>query len=65
MKTSGGDEDRNLPAAPVPELEFSYKTIRTGDTANVIQNDVDLGGRVDLIGVVGTDCTGEKLIRML
>ena len=60
-----GDVNRISPEAPVPVLEIASETTRTGGGANVAQNIVNLGGRVDLIGVVGNDSNGKKLIRML
>ena len=47
-----GDVNRISPEAPVPVLEIASETTRTGGAANVAQNIVNLGGRVDLIGVV-------------
>ncbi|MDE0297614.1 MAG: D-glycero-beta-D-manno-heptose-7-phosphate kinase [Candidatus Poribacteria bacterium] len=60
-----GDVNRISPEAPVPVLEIASETIRTGGAANVAQNIVNLGGRVDLVGVVGDDGNGKKLIQML
>lgn len=60
-----GDVNRISPEAPVPVLEIASETTRTGGAANVAQNIVNLGGRVDLIGVVGDDSNGKTLIQML
>lgn len=60
-----GDVNRISPEAPVPVLEIVSETTRTGGAANVAQNIVNLGGQVDLIGVVGDDRNGKNLIRML
>ncbi len=60
-----GDVNRISPEAPVPVLEIASETTRTGGAANVAQNIVNLGGRVDLIGVVGDDDNGKTLIQML
>ena len=60
-----GDVNRISPEAPVPVLEIASETTRTGGAANVAQNIVHLGGEVDLVGVVGDDGNGKKLIRML
>ena len=60
-----GDVNRISPEAPVPVLEIASETARTGGAANVAQNIVNLGGRVDLIGVVGDDSNGKKLIQMI
>ncbi|MDE0040786.1 MAG: D-glycero-beta-D-manno-heptose-7-phosphate kinase [Candidatus Poribacteria bacterium] len=60
-----GDVNRISPEAPVPVLEIASETTRTGGAANVAQNVVNLGGQVDLIGVVGEDSNGKTLIQML
>lgn len=60
-----GDVNRISPEAPVPVLEIASETTRTGGAANVAQNIVNLGGRVELIGVVGDDRNGKTLIQML
>ena len=60
-----GDVNRISPEAPVPVLEMAAETSRFGGAANVAQNIINLGGQVDLIGVVGKDENGKKLIRML
>ena len=60
-----GDVNRISPEAPVPVLEIAAETTRTGGAANVAQNIVNLGGQVDLIGVVGDDSNGKTLIQML
>ena len=60
-----GDVNRISPEAPVPVLEMASETTRFGGAANVAQNIVNLSGRVDLVGVVGDDSNGKKLIHML
>jgi len=60
-----GDVNRISPEAPVPVLEITSETVRFGGAANVAENIVNLSGRVDLVGVVGDDENGEKLIHML
>ena len=60
-----GDVNRISPEAPVPVLEIASETTRTGGAANVAQNIVNLGGSVDVIGVIGDDRNGKNLIRML
>ena len=59
-----GDVNRISPEAPVPVFEASAETIGCGGAANVAQNVVSLGGEATLVGVVGEDAAGEKLIRM-
>jgi len=60
-----GDVNRISPEAPVPVFESVGEHIGCGGAANVAQNVVSLGGQVELIGVIGKDRDGEKLIRML
>jgi D-beta-D-heptose 7-phosphate kinase/D-beta-D-heptose 1-phosphate adenosyltransferase len=60
-----GDVKRISPEAPVPVLEVTAETIRFGGAANVAHNVTSLGGRVDLIGVIGDDNKSATLIRLL
>ena len=55
---------RISPEAPVPVFETSTETIGCGGAANVAQNVASLGGDAALVGVVGADSAGEKLIQM-
>ncbi len=59
-----GDVSRISPEAPVPVFETSTETIGCGGAANVAQNVVSLGADANLVGVIGADRTGEKLIQM-
>lgn len=59
-----GDVSRISPEAPVPVFETSAETIGCGGAANVAQNVASLGGNAALVGVIGADRTGEKLIQM-
>jgi D-beta-D-heptose 7-phosphate kinase/D-beta-D-heptose 1-phosphate adenosyltransferase len=59
-----GDVNRISPEAPVPVLEVTAETTRFGGAANVAHNVTSLGGRVDLIGVIGDDSNGTTLTRM-
>ena len=59
-----GDVSRISPEAPVPVFETSTETIGCGGAANVAQNVASLGGNAALIGVIGADRTGEKLVQM-
>jgi len=56
-----GDVNRISPEAPVPVLEVTAETSRIGGAANVAYNVASLGGRVDLIGVIGDDSNGKTL----
>ena len=57
-----GTVDRISPEAPVPVVRFDHETWRLGGAANVAHNIVALGGRVDAIGVVGSDADGARLL---
>ena len=57
-----GTVDRISPEAPVPIVRFDHETWRLGGAANVAHNVVALGGRVDAIGVVGSDPDGARLL---
>ena len=60
-----GDVNRISPEAPVPVFEISAERTSNGGAANVAQNIVSLGGKAKLIGVIGKDRDGEKIVRML
>lgn len=60
-----GDVKRISPEAPVPVVEVIEETDRLGGAANVAQNLVALGARVQLVGVVGKDQEGRRFRRML
>jgi D-beta-D-heptose 7-phosphate kinase/D-beta-D-heptose 1-phosphate adenosyltransferase len=50
-----GVVERISPEAPVPVVRFDHENYRLGGAANVAHNIAALGGRVELIGLVGTD----------
>ena len=60
-----GTVDRISPEAPVPVVRFDHETWRLGGAANVANNVVALGGRVEAIGVVGNDADGGRLLEDL
>ena len=60
-----GDVNRISPEAPVPVFEMETEKTGCGGAANVAQNVVSLGGDAMLVGVVGKDREGEKLVQML
>jgi len=60
-----GTVDRISPEAPVPIVRFDHETWRLGGAANVANNVIALGGRVDAIGVVGDDADGSRLLEDL
>lgn len=60
-----GTVDRISPEAPVPVLEFSSHTFVLGGAANVAHNVVALGGQAALVGAIGDDLPGERLLEGL
>jgi D-beta-D-heptose 7-phosphate kinase/D-beta-D-heptose 1-phosphate adenosyltransferase len=56
-----GRVDRISPEAPVPIVAFDHEEHRIGGAGNVASNVVMLGGRVELVGLVGSDPAGEQL----
>ena len=60
-----GDVKRISPEAPVPVFETMTEKTGCGGAANVAQNVASLGGNAILVGVIGQDREGEKLVQML
>ncbi len=60
-----GDVNRISPEAPVPVFETETEQVGCGGAANVAQNIASLGGNAILVGVIGKDRDGEKLVQML
>ena len=60
-----GDVKRISPEAPVPVFETTTEQTGCGGAANVAQNVASLGGNAILVGVIGKDGEGEKLVQML
>lgn len=56
-----GSVSRISPEAPVPIVEVEAESARLGGAANVAHNIKSLGGNALLVGVVGTDSSGELL----
>lgn len=56
-----GRVTRISPEAPVPVVAFDHEMRRIGGAANVAHNVRALGGRVELVGVVGRDESGDTL----
>lgn len=50
--------------APVPIVEVMEEKNMLGGAGNVAANIVSLGGRASLIGIIGKDNDGEKLLRL-
>jgi D-beta-D-heptose 7-phosphate kinase/D-beta-D-heptose 1-phosphate adenosyltransferase len=57
-----GRVDRISPEAPVPVVQFDHETWRLGGAANVANNLVGMGGRVETVGVVGNDAEASRLL---
>jgi len=56
-----GRVERISPEAPVPVVRFDHEEHRLGGAANVAHNVAALGGRVEIIGVVGHDPEADRL----
>jgi D-beta-D-heptose 7-phosphate kinase/D-beta-D-heptose 1-phosphate adenosyltransferase len=57
-----GDCSRLSPEAPVPVLAVSGSRVVLGGAANTANNIASLGGRVVLLGAVGDDEAGQRLV---
>ena len=60
-----GKVDRISPEAPVPVVHFTRDEYRLGGAANVARNVASLGGRVTLVGLIGSDDAAGLLAREL
>jgi len=60
-----GRVTRISPEAPVPVVQFQSEHVRLGGAANVAHNVAALGGRAALVGVVGNDAAGDRLVGQL
>jgi D-beta-D-heptose 7-phosphate kinase/D-beta-D-heptose 1-phosphate adenosyltransferase len=60
-----GRVNRISPEAPVPVVEFEREEFRAGGAANVAHNVCELGGQVELVGVIGSDDYGVRIQRAL
>jgi rfaE bifunctional protein kinase chain/domain len=60
-----GEVSRISPEAPVPVARIIRTEERPGGAANVARNVRAIGGRVELLAVVGTDEAGTALARLL
>ncbi len=60
-----GKVSRISPEAPVPVVEVTKESIMFGGAANVLQNIRALGGEAVLVGVIGNDYNGERMLEML
>ena len=60
-----GRVSRVSPEAPVPVVEVTRETLRVGGAANVAANLRALGAQVEVVGLVGNDPPGERLLNEL
>ena len=60
-----GRVERISPEAPVPVVRFEQEEFRLGGAANVAHNVAALGGRVEIVGLVGDDPEGARLAGQL
>ena len=60
-----GRVTRISPEAPVPVVQFQSELVRLGGAANVANNIAALNGRATLVGIVGADAAGTRLIDQL
>ena len=60
-----GSVARISPEAPVPIVRFQSEHVRLGGAANVANNVAVLGGRAEIVGIVGADAAGERLREQL
>jgi D-beta-D-heptose 7-phosphate kinase/D-beta-D-heptose 1-phosphate adenosyltransferase len=60
-----GDVTRISPEAPVPVVDIRRESVRLGGAANVLANLNALGARASVVGVVGRDRAGERLLAAL
>ncbi len=58
-----GDVERISPEAPIPVVCSSEETEVLGGAANVAANVVALGGAVSLLGILGEDDAGKKILK--
>ena len=57
-----GDVSRISPEAPVPVVWVQRESFMPGGASNVASNVRSLGGKVSLIGIVGDDANGRRLV---
>ncbi len=60
-----GKVNRISPEAPVPVVDVETEQVRLGGAANVAHNIKSLGGKPLLVGVVGDDSSGKKLLNII
>jgi len=60
-----GSVRRISPEAPVPVVHVQKEDVRPGGAGNVVTNVAALGGKVDVLGVVGHDAAGTRVVTAL
>lgn len=60
-----GDVDRISPEAPVQVVNVQNETYTLGGAGNVVNNLRELGAKVTIAGVIGTDAKGDLLVESL
>ena len=60
-----GRVERISPEAPVPVVQVTAESVHLGGAGNVAANVRALGGKADVIGVVGADAHGRRVAREL
>ena len=60
-----GDVERISPEAPVPVVRVKERKYALGGAANVAENVVSAGARVDLVAAIGDDEPGKKIREMM
>lgn len=60
-----GGVDRISPEAPVPVVRFDHERYRLGGAANVAHNVAALGGRAEMVGIVGDDPEATRVMAEL
>lgn len=57
-----GKVTRISPEAPVPVLQVTKKQVKFGGAGNVVNNVINLGAKVRVLGCIGSDTDGEWII---
>ena len=60
-----GEVTRISPEAPVPVVDIRRESVRLGGAANVLANLIALGALASVVGVVGHDRAGERVLAAL
>jgi D-beta-D-heptose 7-phosphate kinase/D-beta-D-heptose 1-phosphate adenosyltransferase len=60
-----GNAERLSQDAPVPVVHYQHEEFRLGGAGRVAADLATLGGRVDVVSIVGTDSTGQRIRSLL